>query len=290
MPCALTQCLPPRARLRRARVRAVPLAALLCAALAAGGGCGDGGNARPRLLPETEDALFKDAAAKSKNGDRQGAIGDLLRLNASRLGEAPETNYELAGLYYAGRDWLSAIHHYRAFLRLAPRDRRAPVVRSSVDHAGREFMKTMPSRDLDPAGQLVMREQLDEYRRTNDRLALENQRLQTQVAELMRARSIEQPFGGGDRGGARGEALPANVVAPAVPPPPAPAGLKRRLPGTYTVQQGDSLYKISTRIYGTPLRWKEIRDANPDKFPKATRNRRDDPSVQIGWVLKIPPG
>lgn len=35
---------------------------------------------------------------------------------------------------------------------------------------------------------------------------------------------------------------------------------------TYTVQSGDSLWKISERFYGNGARWKEIYEANKDKI------------------------
>lgn len=49
----------------------------------------------------------------------------------------------------------------------------------------------------------------------------------------------------------------------------------------YTVQSGDTLYRISEKFYGNPSRWKEIRDAN--------RTRIDpDGRLRIGQVILIP--
>lgn len=52
-------------------------------------------------------------------------------------------------------------------------------------------------------------------------------------------------------------------------------------PATYTVQEGDSLYKIARRFYGKDSAWKQIRDAN-----KATIST--DGRVKAGQVIVLP--
>lgn len=52
-------------------------------------------------------------------------------------------------------------------------------------------------------------------------------------------------------------------------------------PSTYTVQEGDTLYKISERFYGTSRMWRRIREAN-----KATIST--DGRVRTGQVLTLP--
>lgn len=42
----------------------------------------------------------------------------------------------------------------------------------------------------------------------------------------------------------------------------ADAAFKARIPDTYTVQEGDTLYKIAVRFYGKSSAWRRIRDAN----------------------------
>jgi len=53
------------------------------------------------------------------------------------------------------------------------------------------------------------------------------------------------------------------------------------LPATYIVQPGDSLWKISKRLYGTGTRHDEIRLANLDRLSIAD-------ALQIGMELRIP--
>ena len=60
-------------------------------------------------------------------------------------------------------------------------------------------------------------------------------------------------------------------------PAPASAAVTR----TYTVVAGDSLSKISKKIYGNANRWKEIFEANKDKI-------KNPDLIYPGQILKIP--
>jgi nucleoid-associated protein YgaU len=50
---------------------------------------------------------------------------------------------------------------------------------------------------------------------------------------------------------------------------------------SYTVQNNDTLQKISIKIYGTSKKWKKIFDANSDQLKSPDR-------IYAGQVLKIP--
>ena len=54
------------------------------------------------------------------------------------------------------------------------------------------------------------------------------------------------------------------------------------LPETYTVQEGDTLYRIAKDFYGTVGAWKQIREANKDKIST-------DGRIRAGQVIKLPP-
>ena len=51
--------------------------------------------------------------------------------------------------------------------------------------------------------------------------------------------------------------------------------------GTYTVVKGDSLWKIAKRLYGNPLKWPVIYNANKD-------NIRNPNRIYPGQVFVIP--
>ena len=55
----------------------------------------------------------------------------------------------------------------------------------------------------------------------------------------------------------------------------------RLLPETYTVEEGDTLMKISARFYGTNKKWRDIREANREIISS-------DGRVKTGQVIKLP--
>ena len=58
-----------------------------------------------------------------------------------------------------------------------------------------------------------------------------------------------------------------------------PRGPER--PATYTVQQGDTLFKISERFYGSSSHWRKIREANKATVPT-------DGRLNAGQVIILP--
>ena len=52
-------------------------------------------------------------------------------------------------------------------------------------------------------------------------------------------------------------------------------------PETYTVQEGDTLYRISTRFYGSSAKWRAIRELN--KTTISTDGR-----LRAGQVIRLP--
>ena len=77
-------------------------------------------------------------------------------------------------------------------------------------------------------------------------------------------------------------APPANVVAsPVIESTPPPVIEKPAMPTSYTVKKGDSLWKISGKLYGNPLKWPRIYRANKDKIKNPHR-------IYPGQVLAIP--
>ena len=56
---------------------------------------------------------------------------------------------------------------------------------------------------------------------------------------------------------------------------------KRIIPETYTVEEGDTLMRISAKFYGTNRKWRDIRDANRAIISP-------DGRVRAGQVIKLP--
>jgi nucleoid-associated protein YgaU len=73
------------------------------------------------------------------------------------------------------------------------------------------------------------------------------------------------------------------TTSPAVATTPTPtATTPAAASHTYTVQAGDSLFRIAERVYGDAEQWKRIRDANKDHLGA------DGHTVHVGQVLAIP--
>ena len=74
----------------------------------------------------------------------------------------------------------------------------------------------------------------------------------------------------------------SNVVSgsssTARPPSTGPAGSAHT---TYTVQKGDSLWKIAKKFYGKGSEWSRIHEANKDVI-------QNPDLIQPGWTLRIP--
>jgi LysM repeat protein len=56
---------------------------------------------------------------------------------------------------------------------------------------------------------------------------------------------------------------------------------KRLIPETYTVEEGDTLMRISAKFYGTNRKWRDIREANKTVISS-------DGRVRAGQVIKLP--
>ncbi|MDE3083669.1 MAG: LysM peptidoglycan-binding domain-containing protein [Verrucomicrobiota bacterium] len=118
----------------------------------------------------------------------------------------------------------------------------------------------------------VLRAAREQLRQTQDaaaQLATENAQLRTRLALATQSGSGSSSFG---------PPSPAPIIAPAQLSPP-PSAVPA--PHTYKVAAGDTLGKISKKIYGTSARWQEILNANRDKL-------KDDKSLRAGMELKIP--
>ena len=103
---------------------------------------------------------------------------------------------------------------------------------------------------------------LDEEEDDEDRI-----RFSADVAQLLRdepEESMETP-------------LPVSEKKEPKPPKPE----EPVMPDTYTVQEGDTLYKIAKDHYGTVSAWKDIRDANKDKITT-------DGRIKAGQTITLP--
>lgn len=235
-------------------------------------GCGSS----TAVIKETEERSYRRGKSLLREGRREEALQAFLAVVASRP-DAMESHLE-AGLIYLNqiKDPLAAIYHFRSYLSLAPDGEHATFVNELILTAQRDFAKTLPG---DPFVDAVERVNLME---TAKSLQAENNTLKERVVDLeaqlermqivsrRETRSLQE---------SAGEAV-AVEVAPIVIAPVAEQAVEAR-PQSYTVQAGDTLSRISSKVYGESGRWGAIFEANRDQLPSPN-------ALKPGQVLIIP--
>ncbi len=258
--------------------------ALLLLALFACTGCDSSGGVQ--LLPETEEKYYQRAQQWLREGRDQEALNAFLKVIEKRS-EAPESHLEAGRIYLQQvKDPIAAIYHFRKYLELKPDSPQAPPVRQMIETAMKEFARKLPGDpfhgDVDRMDMTEMIKKLqDENLDLKNQLAASKQR----IAQLERSAGIVVSSSGSVVATPRNQpqrtapGAPLINVGPATqqrtPAPAAPAGR------TYTVEAGDTLSKISTKVYGNPARWNDIFQANRDQLPTPH-------SLKVGQQLKVP--
>ena len=209
-------------------------------------------------VEETSDVLFQNARRYLSENRGEEAFKIFTRLCNQRIDHCPETHFELGQLYLSvKKDPVFAIYHFRQYLIQDPEGKKVHLVLQMIETAKREFARTLPLNDRysESPEYLNLIEVLKQVR-------AENSYLKSQLAQ-MRVAKTEAVTGSTD------------VVVPVV----SEVNKKERI---YTVQNEDSLSKISLKMYGSAVKWKVIYEANRDVLPSAN-------SLKIGMKLRIPP-
>ena len=276
----------------RRLLRAVNLSSGLLLLLFLAAGCER--SDRLTLSAETDDPQYRRGQQLLKQGHNQDALGAFLKVIEKRGDDAPESHLE-AGLLYQQyfKDPITAIYHFNKYIELQPNSRQADLVRQRKDAAMREFARSLPAQPLESqAARLELMSRVDELQK-------ENLQLKDEIATLRQ--------GGAGSAGPRGGAAAADATStpatkraplfnPAATGPagavarPAPTGrpaatTAANSPATpgrrHVVAQGDTLYKIAQRYYGSGSKWPEILEANRDVL-------KNENAVRPGMELRIP--
>ncbi len=231
------------------------------------------------VTKETEERAYRRGKNLLKEGRQDEALQAFQSVIATRP-DATESHLE-AGLIYLNniKDPLAAIYHFRNYLALSPEGEYADFVKELILTAQKDFAQTLPG---EPFGNEVERVNLME---TVNKLREENNELKQTVVDLKKQLAdqemqIQRYSQALTQANAQSQ-VPAEVApiviqtAPQRPAQPSAAGQ------TYTVQAGDTLSRVSRRVYGTPSRWAEIFEANRDQLPSPD-------ALKPGQVLKIP--
>ncbi|MDQ8186093.1 LysM peptidoglycan-binding domain-containing protein [Pelagicoccus sp. SDUM812002] len=234
------------------------------------------------VLNEDEDPIFRRARDLYARGMENEALENFLKLIQRRNGNAPESHLDAGNIYLKHlQDPVSAIYHfkhYEALLKRSDRDdavERIELVEERIKAAKKEFAMTFDAKVYkDPLERLKL---LD----TIEALRSENELLKRQLVTA-RNRLNEPP----PSAVATVEQAPVRTLradTPARIEQARPQQVRENVASqrSYTIQPGDSLYKISRQVYGDGSRWREILNANRDVIP-------DEGSLKVGASIRIP--
>lgn len=208
-----------------------------------------------RLMTPRSTQVIKDADAKAASGDFLEAISLYESALDDSAGSA-DIHYKLALLYDDRMsDPLSALHHFKRCLTLAPGGAKANEVKSFMKRNELALLTSLSGDSL------VTRSEAARLKNENLNLRKE---LEERSAQLRGA-------GAGPEKGARA-ARAEKVPSPGKPKAPA---------RSHVVQPGDTLFSLSRQFYNSPDRWKDILDANHKSI-------EDPGKLRVGQTLTIP--
>jgi LysM repeat protein len=231
-----------------ARSSAASFSLLLCGVLLALAGCN-------RMVTPRGTQAVKDGDARVAGGDFLHAI-NLYESALDGSAASAEIHYKLAVLYDDKmKDPLSALHHFKRYLTIAPGGSRAADVKDFMKRGELALVTSMSGDAVVTRGEAARLKNEN----LNLRKQLEERSAQVQAATVATEKSAR---------GAKGEKASAK---------PTPKGPAR----SHVVQPGDTLFSLSRLYYNSPDKWKAILDANEKSI--------DDPGkLKIGQTLTIP--
>ena len=151
---------------------------------------------------------------------------------------------------------------------MRPTAEKASLVKDLIQHARLSFAASLPDQPSEAVQQIAL-------------LKREVQTLQEQLTNQQASRAVSPPVAKAGGAPEVHATSSTNAIAPPVAalPPPKPA--EPVLAKTYVVQAGDTLSRISTRVYGDSSKWELIYKAN--RGIMATPQ-----SLKAGQTLTIP--
>ena len=192
------------------------------------------------------------------------------------------THLQLGMLYQSMNAPVKALYHFEKYLEARPNTEKAVIIEQVVEDERRRLAATAPAPRvnlIEDSPELQLQELQVKLAVTEQRLAETQVRLQQ--AELKQGTVSRQapPEWAKEKLALleeiqRLKSVPAQPVAVSTPVPP--AAEKR-----YTVQRGDTLSRISQKVYGEASQWRKIYDANRDRIPNQN-------ALKLGTELVIP--
>ena len=223
-------------------------------------GCGDSAGSLDRS--EEQHPLLRKAKAKLASQDTEAAI----KLYYEVLDSNPtlaRAHLELGLVFDEHKeDYIRSIYHYQRYLELRPNTEKSQLIEDAMRHARLAYAASLPNRPSDAIKEIAsLQDEVANLQRRNRDMLVELERLKGRdVARI-------EPDA---------EVAVQKVDEPAPPPPK-----KNDEPRFYVVKSGDTLTKISKRVYGSSNHYLKLYQANR----KIMKSPQD---LKIGQKLTIP--
>ena len=246
---------------------------------------------------EVESKYYLAAKQKLREGDYEQALQNFLKV-IERYPESPESHLE-AGVIYLQQESepIMAIYHFNEYLRLKPDSREAPFVEELILSGKKQFAESLPGNPFRNAvSRMELLETIAALKKQMETINTENISLKNQNAELKAQLSNTRDTMRGIFSSSASETATTDASPGAVKSQPllldqaerqqvqavipAPTG-GNRIPETYQVKPGDSLYAISKNFYGDADHIQAIFQANRNILQSV-----DD--LRPGQVLVLP--
>jgi len=235
-------------------------------------------------VAEKDEKHFQRGQRLLREGRQAEALAAFLKVIEKRP-DAAESHLE-AGILYQQHvgDPVASIYHLRRYRDLQPETPEAEKAKQMIESARKDFARSLPGQPYNSAiDRLDLLEMLEVARE-------ENQELKRQLAALRQQQSAPA---------APRSSSPASSTTridfqstPRTSAPSAPRSSASSQLATsgqaptadtrqYTVVTGDTLTRISTKVYGNSGRWQDIFEANRDQLPNPN-------ALRVGQQLRIP--
>ncbi|MBR2439758.1 MAG: LysM peptidoglycan-binding domain-containing protein [Lentisphaeria bacterium] len=211
--------------------------------------------------------------------------------------KSPLAHLELASVYGDNLDEpFRAMYHYEKYLELHPNSPDAMDVKKFSDACRKRIFEKLSadyvSTETAKAQEETARykKKMEEYVEYSRKLRAQNEQMKEMIRSGRFTREVSvRPLRTNEVKPADNDPVASGTVTVRTAQPnPKPQVQPRQNPAaavqgerTYTVSAGDTIGKISRKMYGSARHWPKIRDANPGKVGK-------NGQIRIGVTLKIP--
>ncbi|WP_309398084.1 LysM peptidoglycan-binding domain-containing protein [Cerasicoccus maritimus] len=239
------------------------------------------------VVNETEEKHYQRGQRLLREGREGEALNAFLKVIDKRP-DAPESHLE-AGILYQQHigDPVSSIYHLRRYIELRPDSDEAEKAQQLIETAKKDFARSLPGQPYDSAiERLDLLEMLEAVRE-------ENKQLKRELAAVRQGQVVQNGLsspGSSSQGSSRVsyqsssrplERSSSTATSTSYTPPQQAHAETPSNTRSYTVVSGDTLTRISAKVYGEAGRWQDIFEANRDLLPNPN-------ALRVGQTLKIP--